>query len=162
MKRFRTFLIAALFFPLLCVWHFWTASPARAVDLPTYTIATLPAAGTAGRLAYVTDESDSPYNARGVYLDNGSQWFKIENNVINARIFPGVTGRCSDNQTTGLTNWINTVKKAQAQSLNFAGQFVRRLLSLYDATAGSFITWNYGNRRGSKVRIIQRVFGCGA
>ena len=51
--------------------------------VPTYTVATLPAAGTSGRLAFVSDGKPI-----GLYLDNGSAWvLAIGNrNVISTAI----------------------------------------------------------------------------
>ncbi|MFY9586677.1 MAG: glycosyl hydrolase family 28-related protein [Actinomycetota bacterium] len=49
----------------------WAELAAQSGQLPSYTVATLPAAGTAGRLARVTD------GIRGVWIDTGTQWHSI-------------------------------------------------------------------------------------
>lgn len=50
-----------------------------------YAQASLPAAGTAGRIARVTDEK------RGLWMDQGDQWFALNNEVFNVKEF-GVRG----------------------------------------------------------------------
>lgn len=60
-----------------------------AVILDTYTKSGLPAAGTNGRLARVTDD------VRGIWLDTGSVWFATNANVVNVKEF-GALGNDSD------------------------------------------------------------------
>jgi len=57
--------------------------------LLSYAEADLPTAGTAGRLARVTDGS------RGVWMDQGSQWFGLSGEVFNVKEF-GETGTVDD------------------------------------------------------------------
>ena len=64
------------------------------VGLGSYTIATLPSAGTAGRLARVTD------GARGIWMDNGTEWIKINPN-IDPKDF-GVRGDGTTDDTANL------------------------------------------------------------
>jgi len=68
--------------------------------LPGYTKAGLPAAGNVGRLARVTNE------VRGVWMDQGSQWFGLNGEVVNAKEFGVVVnsaGAAAAN-TTALNN----------------------------------------------------------
>jgi hypothetical protein len=51
------------------------------VPIPEYAIGSLPAAGTSGRLARVTDD------VRGVWQDQGEQWVSLSGQVVNAREF---------------------------------------------------------------------------
>ena len=52
-----------------------------AANTTGYTQAGLPAAGTAGRLARVTD------NVRGLWMDQGSQWFGLSGETVNVKEF---------------------------------------------------------------------------
>lgn len=52
-----------------------------AANTTGYTKAGLPAAGTAGRLARVTND------VRGLWLDQGSQWFPISGGIVNVMEF---------------------------------------------------------------------------
>lgn len=60
--------------------------------IPSSTQANLPAAGTAGAVARVTN------NVRGVWMDQGSQWFATNGRVVNVQEFGAVAGG-PDNQS---------------------------------------------------------------
>lgn len=51
------------------------------IAVPSYTRGTLPAAGAPGCLARVTDSS------RGLWMDQGSQWFSLSGEVFNVKEF---------------------------------------------------------------------------
>ena len=76
---------------------------AEVVGLKGYTKAGLPTAGTAGRLARVTDD------VRGIWMDQGSQWFPTNQQRIYAEEFGVVVGDLAANESvnnTALTNAI--------------------------------------------------------
>jgi len=54
-------------------------------ELPEYAKASLPTAEASGRIARVTDST------RGIWMDQGSQWFALNNEIINVKEF-GATG----------------------------------------------------------------------
>ena len=65
----------------------------------SYTKAGLPAAGTAGRLARVTDTT------RGLWMDQGSQWFGLSGEIVNVKEF-GAVGDDTTNDSTAIANAI--------------------------------------------------------
>lgn len=74
-----------------------------AIPLPNYTTAELPAAGTAGRLARVTD------GKRGVYIDDGTRW-----QHFNGDLRPEDFGAIGDGTTHPLSERYATLAEAQA------------------------------------------------
>ncbi len=62
----------------------------------------LPLAGTAGRLYRVTDD------IRGLWMDQGSQWFGLSGEVINVKEF-GAKGDGTTNDTTSIQAALNAV-----------------------------------------------------
>lgn len=81
------------------------ASAQAAVTIPSYTKAGLPAAGIAGRLARVSDDT------RGVWMDTGSQWFGINGELVNVREF----GAKGDGTTDDRASIMNAVIAASAK-----------------------------------------------
>ena len=69
------------------------------------TFAGLPAAGTAGRLARVTN------TIRGLWMDQGSQWFSLAGEIVNVKEF-NAKGDNSTNDTTAITAAINAANAA--------------------------------------------------
>ena len=75
--------------------------------LPSYTLASLPPAGTAGRLADVTD------SIGGIHKDIGPRWVQQFGDIINVRERPfGAVGNDVTNDTTAIQNALNAVPSA--------------------------------------------------
>lgn len=66
----------------------------------SYTVASLPAAGTAGRIARVTD------SVRGLWMDQGVQWFSLSGATIDVRNF-GAVGNGVADDTAALQSALN-------------------------------------------------------
>ena len=75
------------------------------LNLPSYTKAGLPAAGTAGRLARVSDD------ARGVWMDQSIQWFALNGQVYDVKEF-GAKGDDTADDTTAIQAAITAAQVA--------------------------------------------------
>jgi len=113
--------------------------------------ASLPAAATAGRLARVTD------NERGVWMDQGSQWFGLSGEVINCKEF-GATGDGTTDDTTALRACIAAAQNGLQPKLVFipAGSYV-----ISDTLLPSPTTLRTVDITGAGIgtRIINRILG---
>lgn len=82
-----------------------------------YAQASLPTAGTAGRLARVTD------GVRGLWMDQGSQWFGINGEVVNVKEF-GAKGDGLTDDTAAIQAAINALASAGGEVFFPAGTYV--------------------------------------
>jgi hypothetical protein len=75
--------------------------------VPAFTAGTLPAPGSAGRLATVTD------GVRGLWVDQGHQWYGVNGERLNVREF-GATGSGVSDDTAAIQNAINAAASGDA------------------------------------------------
>src|SRR5438876_1190024 len=79
-------------------------SPAR---IPSFTSGGLPAPGSAGSMSRVTD------GVRGLWIDQGQQWFGVNGERLNVREF-GATGGGMTDDTTAIQSAINAAGTGDA------------------------------------------------
>jgi len=107
-------------------WLVWNGSnwvPQLGPTIPSYTLATLPPAGTAGRLARVTD------NIRGVWMDDGAQWVSVTG-VANVKDF-GANGNDITDDTAAIQAAIAAVNSIGGGTVYFpAGTYRHTGLTL--------------------------------
>lgn len=74
-------------------WPIDNVLPQPLTAVPTYTVGTLPTAGSTGRLAAVTD------SVRGLWLDSGAVWASVNGRVADVRLFGAVGDGTTDDTT---------------------------------------------------------------
>jgi hypothetical protein len=85
------------------------------IVVPTYTKSTLPAAGTTGSLAAVTD------TVRGLWMDTGSQWVSRFGEIVNVKDF----GAKGDNSVNDRQAVLDAIAACPEYATGFfpAGQY---------------------------------------
>lgn len=125
-----------------------TSNPSTTLDINgparfgAYTKAGLPAASTNGRMVQVTD------NIRGLWMDQGSQWFSLSGEVVNVKEF-GAKGDGTTDDRNAIASAVSAIPSSGGTLLFPPGTYVTNstsaLVSISDKNSIAII----GTRSGA-------------